>query len=121
MRLPEIRVPITNGIASYDRLPLRIGGRDYAFSGTFSLVDKSFSMETQVPLAALGRKVSDKLESLRDFLDPNLMVPLELRGTWKSPRLRVGDDFLKKVAEDALKRQGEGLLEGLLKKKKKKD
>lgn len=116
--VPEIRVPIQKGVASYAGLPIRIGGRDYPFKGTFNLVDKSFKMETEVPLSVLGRKVSDKLDSFRDFLDPNMMVPLELRGTWKSPKLRVGDDFLKRVAEDALKRQGGSLLDGLLKKKK---
>lgn len=116
--VPEIRVPIQKGVASYAGLPIRIAGRDYAFKGTFSLVDKSFKMETQVPLSALGKNVSDKLDSLRGFLDPNMLVPLELRGTWKSPKLRVGDDFLKRVAEDALKKQGGGLLDGLLKKKK---
>jgi hypothetical protein len=115
--VPEIRVPIQKGVASYAGLPIRIGGKDYPFKGTFNLVDKSFKMETQVPLSALGKKVSDKLDSFRDFLDPNLLVPLELRGTWKSPKLRVGDDFLKKVAEDALKKQGGSLLDGLLKKK----
>ncbi|MFN0008308.1 MAG: hypothetical protein ACKVXR_10395 [Planctomycetota bacterium] len=117
--VPEIRVPIQKGVASYTDLPIRIGGKDYPFKGTFNLVDKSFRMETEVPLSALGKKVSDKLDSYREFLDPNLLVPLELRGTWNSPKLRVGDDFLKRVAEDALKRQGGSLLDGLLKKKKK--
>jgi len=117
--VPEIRVPIVKGVASYAGLPIRIGGKDYPFKGTFNLVDKSFKMETEVPLSALGKKVSDRLDSYREFLDPNLLVPLELRGTWSSPKLRVGDDFLKRVAEDALKRQGGSLLDGLLKKKKK--
>jgi hypothetical protein len=118
VKLPEIRVPIEKGVASYSGLPVHIAGRDYMFQGTFNLVDKSFRMQTQVPLSALGKKVSDQLDTLRGVLDPNMMVPLELRGTWKSPKLRVGDDFLKKVAEDALKKQGGGLLDGLLKKKK---
>jgi hypothetical protein len=117
VRIPELRVPIRKGVASYDGLPIRIGGRDYAFRGTFSLVDQSFKMETQVPVSALGKKVSDKLDSLRGLIEPTTLVPLELRGTWKSPKLRVGDDFLKKLAEDALKKQGGGLLDGLLKKK----
>jgi hypothetical protein len=116
--IPEIRVPIQKGVASYEGLPVQIGARSYPFKGTFNLVDKSFKMETSVPLSALGKGVSDKLESARGFLDPNLLVPLELRGTWKSPKLRVGDEFLKKVAEEALKKQGGGLLDGLLKKKK---
>ncbi len=118
VRLPEIRVPIKKGIASYDSLPIRIGGHDCQLKGTFSLVDKSFKMETQLPLAALGKGVSDSLDGLRGILDPSTMVPLELRGSWKSPKLRIGDDFLKKVAQDALKKQGGNLLEELLKKKK---
>src|SRR6185295_14705880 len=58
VRLPEIRVPIVKGVATYDALPLRIGGRDFVFKGTFNLVDKSFQLGTTVPLAALGKKIN---------------------------------------------------------------
>jgi hypothetical protein len=118
VKMPEIKVPIQKGVASYDGLPIRIGGRDCLFKGTFNLVDKSFKLDTQLPLSVLGKNVNGKLDGLRGILDPNTMVPLELRGTWKSPKLGVGDEFLKKVAEDALKKQGGNLLDGLLKKKK---
>jgi len=118
VKMPEIRVPIEKGVASYEGLPIRIGGRDRVFKGTFSLVDQSFRLNTQLPLSALGKGVSGKLDGLRGVLDANTMVPIELRGTWQNPKVGVGEDFLKKVAEDALKKQGGSLLEDLFKKKK---
>lgn len=118
MNIPEIRVPIQKGVASYDGLPLPIGGKTYPMKGTFNLVDKSFKMQTSIPLSVLGSGVNGKLDGLRGFLDPNTPVPITLSGTWKSPRVGVGEDFLKKVAEDALKKQGGNALEGLFKKKK---
>ena len=118
VKMPEIRVPIQKGVASYDSLPIRIGGHDCVFKGTFSLVDKSFKMATQLPISALGKGVSGELDGFRGVVDANTMVPIELSGTWKNPKVSVGKDFLKKLGEDALKKQGGNLLDGLLKKKK---
>jgi hypothetical protein len=119
VKLPELRIPIEKGVARYDSLPIRIGGKDCIFKGTFSLVDQTFKLDTQLPLSVLGKGVNGKLDGLRGVLDPNTMVPIEVRGTWKSPKIGIGDEFLKKVAEDALKKEGGNLLDGLLKKKKK--
>jgi hypothetical protein len=117
--MPEIRVPIQKGVASYEGLPVQIGGHACSFKGTFSLVDQTFKMETQLPLSVLGKGVSGELDGLRGLVDANTMVPIELRGTWKSPKVSVSDAFVKKLAGDALKKEGGSLLDGLLKKKKK--
>ena len=118
LNIPEIRVPIQKGVASYDGLPLPIGGKTYPLKGTYSLVDQTFKMQASIPLSALGTGVNGKLDEARKVLDPNTPVPITLSGTWKSPKIGIGDDFLKKVAEEALKKQGGNLLDGLLKKKK---
>jgi hypothetical protein len=119
VHMPEIRVPIQKGVASYEGLPVQIGGHACSFKGTFSLVDQTFKMETQLPLSVLGKGVSGELDGLRGLVDANTMVPIELRGTWKSPKVSVSDAFVKKLAGDALKKEGGSLLDGLLKKKKK--
>ncbi len=118
LNVPEIKVPIQKGVASYDGLPLPIGGKTYPLKGTFNLVDKSFKMQASIPLGLLGSGVNSKLDGARGVLDANTLVPIELSGTWQKPKVSVGEDFLKKVGEEVLKKQGGNLLEGLLKKKK---
>jgi hypothetical protein len=118
LNVPEIKVPIQKGVASYDGLPLPIGGKTYPMKGTFNLVDKSFKMQASIPLGMLGSGVNSKLDGARGVLDANTLVPIELSGTWQKPKVSVGEDFVKKVAEEALKKQGGNLLEGLFKKKK---
>ena len=49
----------------------------------------------------LGSKVEVELEQVRSLLDPKLEVPLEISGSWSSPKLRLGKGFLEKVLKDA--------------------
>jgi hypothetical protein len=119
VKLPELRVPIQKGVASYNSLPLNIGGRDFVFKGSFDLKDQSFKLGTEVPLSMLGKDVEKELDKLRGILKPDTLVPIEIRGTWKNPRLAIGGDFLKHALEDAARQQVPGLLDGLLKKIKK--
>jgi hypothetical protein len=119
VKIPELRVPIQHGVASYAGLPIKIGGRDFSFKGSFNLKDQSFNLATDVPLSVLGKNVEKQLDNLRGVLGPDTLVPIEIRGTWKSPRVGIGNDFLKRALEDAAKSVLPGLLEGLLKKKKK--
>jgi hypothetical protein len=111
--IAPISIPIEKGVARYDKLVIPIGGRDYAFSGSYSLVDQTMKLGTSIPLAALGKKVSSELEKVRGLLSPDLAVPIEIRGTWRKPRVGIADDFLKKVLKDAAGNQLEGFLKGL--------
>lgn len=119
--IPNLVIPIRKGIATYDNLPITIGGKTCAFSGTFNLVDKTFKMSTEIPLAALGKKVNAALDGARDYLDPNLPVPIEISGTWKKPRVAIGAEFMNRVVEKAATGGLQDLLKGLGGKKKKKD
>jgi hypothetical protein len=118
VKIPELRVPIQHGVASYTGLPIKIGGRDYVFKGTYNLKDQKFQMGTDIPLGILGKNFEKQLEPLRGALGPDTLVPIEIRGTWNNPRVGVSSDFLKHALEDAAKKELPGLLDGLLKKKK---
>ncbi|MBK7875628.1 MAG: hypothetical protein IPJ77_07740 [Planctomycetes bacterium] len=58
---------------------------------------------------------------MREYVSPDLIVPVEIRGSWKKPKVGLGDGFVEKLVEDAAKKGLGGLLEGLFDKKKKKD
>ncbi|MEO6710965.1 MAG: hypothetical protein ABI054_04070, partial [Planctomycetota bacterium] len=125
--LQPIAIKIVDGIARYDSIPITISGREINFRGSANLATKNFELAFAVPLEMLGSKVESQLEQVRRFLDPKLQVPLEISGSWSSPRIRLGKGFLEKVLKDAAQGALEGELEkglgGLLGggKKKKKD
>lgn len=122
-RLAPVTIRIDKGIARYDKLPVKIGGRELAFRGSYDLAHSTFNLALDVPLEMLGHKVEQQLESVRQYLDPKLVVPLEISGTWSSPKLRLGKEFLDKVLKDAAGGALEKGLGELLggKKKKNKD
>jgi hypothetical protein len=127
VRLPAFSVPIEMGIATYRGLPIRLGGRDLLFDGTVRLADGEMALTTSVPLAILGKKFERELAKVREFVPADTAVPLEIRGTWKSPRVGLREGFLQGLLEKAAGKAVEdgldGLLDGLLggKKKKKND
>lgn len=130
VRLPAFTVPIRDGVAYYDKLPIRIAGRDVLFDGNVRLTDGEMSLATSLPLALLGKSITRELDKVREFLPADTAVPVELRGTWNKPRLAFKDgfvsDMLKKAGENAVEKAAkdglDGLLDGLLGgKKKKKD
>ena len=120
-KLPALRVPIKQGVAGYQDLKLKIAGTECAFSGSFDLVDLTLKLDTSVPLKLLGKKVNKELDKVREYVSPDLAVPLEIRGSWKKPKVSIADGFVKKLVEDAAKKGLGDLLEGLFDKKKKKD
>lgn len=121
LALPAFDVPIHQGVVRYDKLVLPIGARSFAFHGSYDLVKGELVLGTEVPLEILGSKISSELDKARDFLDPKLLVPVEIRGAWNKPRLSIGQGFLDGVVKKALGNALEKGLEGLLKKKPKKD
>jgi hypothetical protein len=124
-KIPVLTVPITKGVAGYQRLPVRIGDREYIFSGTYDIVNDAAQLTANVPVNLLGKKVSAELEKLREYIDPSITVPLTIRGSLVKPSIGVDDKALLKVIKDAgakaLEGAAGGLLDDLLKKKKKKD
>lgn len=117
-RVPPIEVPIQKGVASYKDLKLELGGQPCTFQGSFDLVDLTLKLDTEIPLKALGKKFSKELDRVREYVSPDLKVPIEIRGTWKKPKFGVRDDFVKKVLADAAGKGLGDLLEDLFKKKK---
>lgn len=130
VRLPAFTVPIRDGVAYYEKLPIRIAGRDVLFDGNVRLTDGEMSLATSLPLSLLGKSITRELDKVREFLPADTAVPVELRGTWNKPRLAFKDgfvsDMLKKAGQNAVEKATkdglDGLLDGLLGgKKKKKD
>jgi hypothetical protein len=124
VRLPAFRVPIRDGVAFYDKLPIKVAGREIVFDGSVRLTDGEMSLVTSVPLALLGKQFARELDKVRDFLPADTAIPLELRGTWNKPRIALRDGFLsellEKAAENAAGKGLDGLIDGLLGGKKKK-
>ena len=110
--LPTIEVQIVKGVARYDRLPVRIGGKEHNFSGSYDLVDGQMKLTAGIPLAALGKKFNKELESVRDLVPPETVVPIELSGTWSSPKVRIGKKFLDELLERAAGKALEDLFGG---------
>ncbi len=121
VHLPTFTVPIQHGVVRYEKLVLPIGGREFAFHGSYSLVDGGLQLGTQIPLELLGLKVNPELDKARGLVDGKTLVPIEIRGTWSKPRFAVGQGFLDDIVKKALGGALEKGLEGLLKKKPKKE
>lgn len=99
--LPTIEVQIVKGVARYDRLPVKIGGKEHIFAGSYDLVDGKMSLTAGIPLAAFGKKFNKELDSVRDIVPADTVVPVELYGTWSSPKVRIGKKFLDELLERA--------------------
>lgn len=112
-QLKSFPIRIQQGVVRYEKLPLKLGGREVLFSGSYQLADQKLSLSFSIPLELLGRKVSKELEKARDFLDPKLAVPLEIRGTPTAPKLSIGKGFLESVVKKALEKQLQKGLESL--------
>jgi hypothetical protein len=117
-KLPTIEVEIVDGVARYQRLPVKLGGKEQSFSGSYDLVDGKLNLSADVPLAAFGKKVVKELDSVRDILPPDMVVPIELSGSWSSPKLRIKKKFLEDVVERAAQKALEDLFGGGKDKKK---
>jgi len=125
VRLPAFTVPIQDGVAQYQKLPIRIGGRDILFDGTVRLTTGEMSLATQLPLAMFGKKFERELGKIREFVPLDTAIPILLSGTWDKPRLGFQEGFLQGLLKNAAAgAAGKGLgdlLDGLLGGKKKKD
>jgi hypothetical protein len=120
--LKSLSIPIRNGVAGYEALPVSIRGVEYPFVGTYDIAKGEMKLAASLPLSLLGKSVTRELDKVRDFVDPNLLVPIEISGKWSSPSFRLGKGFVDKLLRDAL---GGDLIDGLNdlfgKKKDKKD
>ena len=115
VNIPPLTLQVRQGVVRYERLPLELGGQSLVFRGSFDLATLELDLATELPLSALGTRVSAELEKVREYVDPAIPVPLELKGPWSKPRLSVGKEFLetalKSAAQGALERGLKGLLE----------
>ena len=120
--LKSLSIPIRNGVAGYEAIPISIKGKEYPFVGTYDIAKGEMKFAAQLPLSLLGKSVTRELDKVKDFIDPNMLVPIEISGRWNDPSLRLGKGFVEKLLRDAL---GGELIDGLQdlfgKKKDKKD
>jgi hypothetical protein len=120
--LKSLSIPIKNGIAGYEAIPISIKGKEYPFVGTYDIAKGEMKFAASLPLSLLGKSVTRELDKVRDFIDPEMLVPIEISGRWNDPSLRLGKGFVEKLLRDAL---GGELIDGLQdlfgKKKDKKD
>ncbi len=102
--LEPLHVPIRGGVATYDGLVLEVGGHELIFAGSCDLASTELGLATSVPLKIFGSSLARELDRAREYLDPELAIPIELSGSWKRPRVRVGEGFLEEVLEQAARR-----------------
>lgn len=125
VRLPAFTVPIRDGVAMYERLPIRIGGRDVLFDGSVRLTDGEMTLATQLPLAMFGKKFERELGKIREFVPLDTAIPIVISGTWNKPRVDFQKGFLEGLLEKAagkfLEDKAGGLLDDLFGGKKKKE
>lgn len=121
LNVPALSIPIRKGVASYKAVPFQVGGQTLSFDGSFDLASLTLRLDTAIPLKLLGKKVNSELERVREYVSPDLAVPIEIRGSWKKPKIEIPSSFVGKLVEEAAKKGVGDLIEDLLKKKKKKD
>jgi hypothetical protein len=115
--VPPLVVPIKAGVAGYDRLPVRIGQREYFFSGTYDMVTDVAQLTANVPVKALSKKISAELDRLRQYIDPDITVPITIKGSIRNPSIALDSGALEKVLKKAGAKALGGLLDGFGKKK----
>lgn len=99
--LKPLSIPIKNGIAGYTALPVSINGVEYPFTGTYDLAKGEMKFAASLPLSVLGKSLTKELDKVRDYIDPNLLVPIEIGGAWNKPSVGLGSGFVEKVLKDA--------------------
>jgi hypothetical protein len=108
---------VREGVVRYDAVPISIEGEEFLFTGSFDLTSRSLDLGTELPLRYLKGDVGEFLERNRDRLDPDLAVPLRLRGTWPRPRVEIDERFLERAVGNVLQNVLQDELQRLLKKR----
>lgn len=109
--IEPIGLSIEGGRVSYQGLAFDIGGQRVPIEGSLGLGDGGLSLTCKLPVGVLSRDLDAKLGQVRQLLGGEVMVPIEIGGTIRKPRLKIEKGFLEGMLEDALKRQ---LQRGLL-------
>lgn len=99
--LGPLAIRVREGVAHYDRLALQVEDQEVVFVGRFDLVSTELGLTSDIPLKIFGSSVARELERAREYLDPNLSVPIALSGTWEKPVVKIDDDFLEDLVKDA--------------------
>ena len=109
-------------LLSVENISLSFGGVKALTDISFDIAKGEMKFAASLPLSLLGKSVTRELDKVRDFIDPEMLVPIEISGRWNDPSLRLGKGFVEKLLRDAL---GGELIDGLQdlfgKKKDKKD
>jgi hypothetical protein len=114
--LPVLDLKIRDGVVQLDKLPIEIEKTPVVFTGNYALVGRQMEFRCSVPLFGLRGEVGSVLNEARDYLDPNLAVPLRVRGNPSKPQIGIDGDFLKQVVRDSsTKAAGDALEKGLRK------
>ena len=116
--IAPLTLRIEGGVVHYEGLPITFQGRDLNFRGSYDLAANRIQLATDVPLKLLGSKVEDQLDKVREYLDPDLAVPIEITGSPTSPRVALGKKFVDEVLQNAAQNALRKGLGDLLKKKK---
>jgi len=98
--LPTIQLKIRDGVVVADELPIEIEKTRVVFKGNYALVDERMEFTCSVPLSGLRGDVGRVLNEAREYLDPNLAVPLSVRGRPNKPQVAIDTAFLKQVLRD---------------------
>ena len=99
--LAPLALRIDGGKARYEGFELPLAGKTIPVSGGFDLAERSLDLRLDVPLAVFGSGVARELDEARDYLDPNLAVPLELKGGFGVGKVAIADSFLDTVVKEA--------------------
>jgi uncharacterized membrane protein len=114
--LPTIQLKIRDGVVVADELPIEIEKTRVVFKGNYALVDERMEFTCSVPLAGLRGDVGRVLNEAREYLDPQLSVPLSVRGRPNKPQVGIDSAFLKQVVRDGSAKAAEDALEKGLRK-----
>jgi hypothetical protein len=116
-KLEPFTLHIQEGVVRAPALPLDFNGRAVVLEGSYSLVERRYNLTTNLPLKALGSGLGSKLDGVRDYIDPEMSVPIEIKGNFGAPKIKVRADFMKKVVEKAAENALKKGLGDLFKKK----
>ncbi len=107
---PELKVTITDGVATYERVALPMGDFTLETKGTVDLAERTVDIITYVPLSALVREIAEAAGRVPGIRQATL-IPLRTRGKFGALKT---EPALEMILEDQIKNP-EGILEDLFK------
>ncbi len=104
-----IVVKIRNGKLTYDRFTLTTADLEMAFQGEVDLVKRTLNLRTEAPLSQLAATIVPReIKALEYTGDP--MIPLLFVGSIDKPQVKLADDAVKRILDNAAQK---GIQKGL--------